>query len=222
MSLNDLAVHIRGDSCLAFIIEPLKLSQEKVYQTISGVDEGLSLLSKDIIIEDLEWTNKKNYLMRPAFISMLYPEILKLHFEAITSGISIILDFDKISSLEDMSKYMMCVECLYNHEEYPSDLNIDYKSREEALQAYTESLIELCIQCYPDAKAVLQYLILTILVSTSCGDITEEDTPELFTLVKDLARPLKISEAELKTFIDQGVKHVKKTMIPNAYEQYEI
>jgi len=104
----------------------------------------------------------------------------------------------------------------YSHEEYPPDLNIDYKSREDALQAYTEASTELCIQCYPDTKAVLQYLILAILISTDCGYITKKDTPKLFALVKDLAHPLKLSEAELKTFIDQGVTYMDKIIVPNA------
>jgi len=217
--LNDMAVQIQGKNCLAFIIEPLELSQDEVHQTISGVDEGLNLWLSGIT-EELEWKNRNDSLLRPAFISMLYPEILKSHFKAMASGIAIIFDFDKINSLDEMSEYMKWVECFSSHEEYSPDLNdnkpFDYKSKKEALQAYTDASEELCHQCRPDAQAVLQYLVLMILTSTICGDITAEGTPRLFALVKDLARPLKLSEAELKTFIDQGVKHMDEIIIPNS------
>ena len=217
--LNDIAVQIRGRNCLAFIIEPLKLSQEEVYQTISGVDEALCLCFGGIT-EKLDWESKKNCLLHPAFVSMLYPEILKSHVKTMTSGIALIFNFDKINSLEEMSNYSYYVERFSRQEEYSRGFDtgklFDYKTREDALQAYTDASEELCSQYQPDAKAVLQYLVLMILVSTICGDITEEGTPKLFELVKDLARPLKLTDSELRTVIDSQVKYVEEIIVPNS------
>ena len=217
-NLNDLSVYIRGNNCLAFIIEPLKLSQEKVYQTISGVDEGLSLYFNGLA-KELEWRNKTNCLLRPVFISMLYPEILEPHFKAMTAGTAIIFDFDKIKSLEEMSDYIELVNNFSEKWKYPPDFNTDemcnYNSQEDALQAYTEVFEELCRQCPADAKAVLQRLVIAILISTDCGDITEEGTPEQFNLVKDLSRPLKLTDSELKAVIDRGVQSI----VQNVHEQ---
>jgi len=211
--LNNIAVQIQKKNCLAFIIEPLKLSQEEVYQTISGIDEGVCLCFGGIT-EELDWESKINCLLRPAFVSMLYPEILEPHFRAMTAGVALVFNFDKINSLEGMTDYMKCVDHFSRQEEYPPGFDtgklFNYKTREEALQAYTAASTELCSQCQPDAKAVLQYLVLMILIATIYGDITEEDTPELFALVKDLARPLKLTEAELKTVIDDQVKYMDK------------
>ena len=84
------------------------------------------------------------------------------------------------------------------------------------MQAYTDASTELCRQYQPDAKAVLQYLILMTLASTICGDITEEGSPKLFALVKDLARPLKLTGAELRAVIDNQIKYVEEVIVPNS------
>jgi hypothetical protein len=57
---------------------------------------------------------------------------------------------------------------------------------------------------------------LTILVSTICGDITEEGSPKLFEPVKDLARPLKLTDSELKAVIDNQIKYVDEIIVPNG------
>jgi len=79
-----------------------------------------------------------------------------------------------------------------------------------------EASTELCRQCAADAKVVLQHLVIAVLVFTNRGDITAESTPELFVVVKGLAGPLKLSEAELKIFIDQGIKYMDEIIIPNS------
>jgi len=217
--LNDLTIHVRGKNCLAFIIDPLKLSQDQVYQTISGVDAGLSLYYNGLV-KKLEWKTKINCLLRPVFISMLHPEILEHHFKAMTAGTAIVFEFDKISSLEDMDDYIKSINYFSKEEKYPPGFNTDkmfnYKTREDALLAYTVALEELCSQCAAGAKAVFLDIVMLILASTICGNITAETTPELFILVKDLARPLKLSEAELRASIDQGVKYVDEIFVSGS------
>ena len=72
------------------------------------------------------------------------------------------------------------------------------------------------VNCPPDAKSMLQYLVLVILVSTICEDITAEGTPEQFTLVKDFPRPLKLTKAELKAVIDNQLKYMDEIIVPNS------
>ena len=60
-----------------------------------------------------------HFTLRPAFISMLYPETLAPHFRAMTAGVATVFNFDKINSLEEMSDYMKWVECFSRQEEYP-------------------------------------------------------------------------------------------------------
>ncbi len=217
--LNDLAVQIRGRNCLAFIIDPLDLSRDEVYETLGEVDESFYLRVIKGVVDEPDWENN-NYLLHPAFISMLYPETLEPHFHAMTSGISLIFNFDKINSLEEMSNYMQWFDKFSRQDEFTSGFDnskpFNYKSREEALQAYTDASTELCHQYRPDAMSVLEYLILMILASTICGDITAEDMPEQFEQVKELARPLKLTEAEIKAVIDNQKKYMNEIIIPNS------
>ena len=215
--LNDVLVYIQEKNCLAFIIDPLKLSRDKVYETIGGVDEALSLCF-DGLTEGLDWERKNDCLLRPAFVSMIYPEILKPHVKAMTSGIALIFDFDKINTLDHMIGYMELTDEFSRENELPPGFNIDklfdYQSRQETLQAYAGAFEQLCRQCYPDAKAVLQYLVKTVLTSTAGGASVVKGTPELFALVKDLARPLKLTEAEIKTIIDDQERYMDEIIIP--------
>lgn len=74
--LDDEAVRIRGKNCLAFINDPLELSRDEVYATISGVDEALYLRLSGMT-EKLEWQNRGiSQPPRRDFISMLYPDIV--------------------------------------------------------------------------------------------------------------------------------------------------
>jgi len=216
--LNDLTLQIRGRNCLAFIIDPLNLSRDEVYETLGGVDEALALKSQRLT-EEIDW-KKNNYLLRPAFISMLYPETLEPHFHAIASGMATVFKFDKVNFPGETSSYTKWVDGFSKSKEYPPDFDTskasDYESREDALRTYTGASTELCRQYRPGAKAVLEYLILMILAATICGDITAEATPELFALVKELARPLKLSEAELRASIDDQVKYIDDVIFPSS------